>query len=663
MTIARACIVVGLLSVALLAFGCGGEDASQAPPQAEVEQPSERLEQALGEAADEAAEQQEPSETAGSVGRSAGVEGGQRESEAERPSSTAAQSEDDAEPDHSSPEAPSSTVEGAIDLRAGVPAAAHVSDCISDDIVAEAERVAARDQSGQAEKAEASESTELDDDEWDQRLELIDAASEAMDGWFADLETLTLEAAWGALWDGTCLRLASRVGIQVNPLASWSVGDFSYRFEQIAGLPLGDTEQPVLMQQLHTRDGAYSTVTGLGGWTGPLWYWPLDYDSMIHQFFGIRPSLLGPLERDQVELDCAAYDGGAIVEDRFEGEAVWVVTCPTSPDSMMPFSGGYLEDELVLTVAEVTISQASGAPLLTEHRRAHRNRDGVLNWVSIRIALTGWDEPIAFPTPKPHVDVSQYAELIERLRTDAATPERLLLLLERRLATQHDMPWGSEISLRVDGGNAAEEPWVRVTRTPYALNRTVSFAEKVNGGYVWNTRNRLHWNDDGFWISEREVDGEPVWTRSTPAAHGFGDTSLDEVLAERALIDLDLFRELLHHAEIEGRSPSVEHADVSGRTYYEVRVESDVLGPRDPLFGRIAALLEAALHESGYDDVAVLRVETFDLGIWLPIRDLEELRLSGGGAFQTARGSIDLRISVGFKLSPFFLTDSGPGRN
>ncbi len=512
------------------------------------------------------------------------------------------------------------------------------------------------------EEAQAADSTELDD-EGDERLELIGAASEAMDAWFADLETLTLEAGWAALWDGTCLRLASRVGIQLKPLASWSVGDFSYRFELLAGLPLPDTEQPVLMQQLHTRDGAYSTVTGLGGWTGPLWYWPLDYDSMIHQFFGIRPSLLGPLDREQVELDCATYDGGAIVEDQYEGEAVWVVTCPTSPDSMMPFSGGYLDDEFVMTVAEVTISQVSGAPLLTEHRRAHRNRDGALNWASIRIALTGWDEPIAFPTPRPRVEVDQYAELIERLRTDAATPQRLLVLAERGLATQHDMPWVSEVSLRVDGGNTDEEPWVRVTRTPDALNRTVSFAERVNGGYVWNQRDRLHWNRDGLWVSEREVEGEPVWTRSTPAAHGFGHTSLDAVLAEPALIDLGLFRELIRHAEMGGRSPNVDHADLSGRTYYEVWVDSDVLVPGDPLFDRIAALFEAAMAKSGYDDMTVLRVERFDLRIWLPARDMEEMRLSGGGAFQTDGGSFELWISVGFDPSLIFLAGSGPSNN
>ena len=89
-------------------------------------------------------------------------------------------------------------------------------------------------------------------------------------------------------------------------------------------------------------------------------------------------------------------------------------------------------------------------------------------------------------------------------------------------------------------------------------------------------------------------------------------------------------------------------------------VDSGVLVPGDQLFDRIAALLEAALAKSGYDDLAVLRVETFGMRIWLPVWDLDELRLVGGGAFQTDGGNFELWISVGFDPSLPFLAVSGP---
>ncbi len=634
--------VVGLLALALLVIGCDGEEAG--PAQADTKQEQVAASEAAQEAGEEAAEAHGPSiparESANESGRS--EEAG--EADRERPSEQVEAQSDDA------PSVPG-----------GAPIVVQARACDAHPLAAEAERASAVALAVQADDAGGEgESEVIVVDE--EQLELIEAATEAMAGWFSRLETLTLEASLVADWNGSCTQLALDTTVRIDPLASLSVGDYSPWFQLETGLPLAESDETVQMQDYLYDGRVYSTVTGLDGWGASRWHYPLDYDDgAIHQWFAVEPSEFASYARDGDELHCATYEGGGIAEDEYEGEAVWIVTCHYVIETLLPFDGDTPDsyDEALLQVVRITISQNSGAPLVSEYDAASGNRDGGTNWASRKIVLTSWNEPVDLPRPEPLLGGDEFEQLVEQFRVRAAAPERLLSLVEGQLATQHDMPWASEISLRLDGGNVEEEPWVRVTRTPDTFNRTFSFAEEANGGYRWDERNRLHWNGDGFWISEQEVDGEPVWTESTPAAHGFGHTSLDELLAERALIDLDLFRKLIDHAEMRGSGPSVDHADVSGRTYYEVWVDSGVLLPGDPLFDRIAALLEAALAKSGYEDQAVLRVESFGMRIWVAVRDLHESTLAGGGAFQTDGGSFGLWISVGF--DPSLFVPGGPG--
>ena len=251
------------------------------------------------------------------------------------------------------------------------------------------------------------------------KLVLVEAANEAMEGWVSQLETLTLEARSNSGRGDRCTEFAVNVAIQLDPLTAWAVGDFAPLFSRLTGLPLAESDQPILMQEYSLNERASSTVTGLDGWVGPLWHWAHDFEGIIHQYFGIRPSFFALLGRIQRDLKCATYEGGTIVEDRYEGEAVWVVTCPTDVDSVMPFVGGYFNDDYALTTARVTISQANGAPLLSEYRRAVRYDDGSIGKGSTRIVLTSWNEPIDFPTPEPYVEYTEYEQLLERLRVQA----------------------------------------------------------------------------------------------------------------------------------------------------------------------------------------------------------------------------------------------------
>ncbi|MCY3733252.1 MAG: hypothetical protein OXG42_03130, partial [Chloroflexi bacterium] len=438
------------------------------------------------------------------------------------------------------------------------------------------------------------------------------AANEAMDGWISQLETLTLEASVAGGRDDGCSALAVSVAIQLDPLTAWAVGDFSGWFEMFTGFSLAESEQPVFLQQYSLNEKAYSTVTGLDGWTGPLWHWPLDYEGMIHQYFGIRPSFFAYLGRNRDEFECATYEGGAVAEERYEGEAVWIVTCKTDVDSVMPFLGGYFNDDYELTTAQVTISQASGAPLLTEYRRVYRDSDGNVSWSSNRVVLTSWNEPIDFPTPEPFVEYAEYEDLIERLKASAARPEQVIDLAQRWLDGQDRIESTVELRLEIDGAEHESHSTMRESRSLGAFERTWIVEEQLSpSSSTWKPARRLFWNRDGFWVSDADVDGEPVWTASTPTANGFGNMTVDELLAERAWIDLALFRDLLDLSETTVVTPG------DGRMEYDVQLEIGVMQPGDTHFDRVAALIKSALSELEYGDVAVLRIDSFVFGVWL----------------------------------------------
>ena len=433
-----------------------------------------------------------------------------------------------------------------------------------------------------------------------------------MEGWASQLETLTLEARSSSGRGDRCTEFAVNVAIQLDPLSAWAVGDFAPLFSRLTGLPLAESDQPILMQEYSLNERASSTVTGLDGWVGPLWHWAHDFEGIIHQYFGIRPSFFALLGRIQRDLKCATYEGGTIVEDRYEGEAVWVVTCPTDVDSVMPFVGGYFNDDYALTTARVTISQANGAPLLSEYRRAVRYDDGSIGKGSTRIVLTSWNEPIDFPTPEPYVEYTEYEQLLERLRVSAATPERVIDLAERWLEGQDRIESTVKLRLEIDGAEHESHSTMRESRSLGAFERTWMVEEQLSSNSsAWKPGRRLFWNRDEFWVSEADVDGAPVWTSSTPTANGFGEMTVDELLAERPWIDLQLFRDLLELSESATVTPG------NGWLEFQVQLTVGGIEPEDEHFDRVVALLMPALSELEYGDLAVRRIDSFVIDVLL----------------------------------------------
>ncbi|MYB23471.1 MAG: hypothetical protein F4066_05595 [Chloroflexi bacterium] len=477
-------------------------------------------------------------------------------------------------------------------------------------------------------------------EDWEERLVLLAPAQEAMKGWFSRLETLTLEARLVADWEGRCIELAVSSTIRLDPLVALSVGDYSPWFELETGLPLAESDHGVVMQDYLYEGRVYSTLTGLDGWGGSRWHYPLDYDDgAIQQWFGVEPSELASYGGDGDELNCVLADSGEIAEDRHEGEDVWVVTCASTIESLLPFEGDIPDsyDEALSRVLRIVISRESGAPLVSEYYVASRGRESRRNWTSRRIALTSWNEPIELPPPEPLLEGGEFGELLQQFRDRAAAPERLLDLAKRWKAERKGQSWTLEIQLESDASDGEHRTRLRESRSAEAMERTLMEREPDgDGGHVWTTGTRLLWNRDGFQVSEADVDGEPAWRSSMPDEHGFGSTTLEALLAERDWLDLDLFSDLLKLSEPEVTLPD------DGETDYLVMVDSGALGPSDANFDQIASMIGRAYSELRIGDIEVLRIESFGMSIRLDAGRRQLTSHGAGGVVATDTGTFGL---------------------
>lgn len=512
-------------------------------------------------------------------------------------------------------------------------------DCGVPGLAAEAERAAAEASSAQADESQAHEVREFSVD--DERYALFEAASEAMADWYSRLETLTLEARSVGGWNGNCSELALDTTVQVDPLASLSVGDYSPWFRLETGLPLAKSDEAVQMQEYLYDGRVYGTVTGLEGWGASRWHWSHDYDDgALQQWLGVRPSSFASYDLLRDELLCGLVEGGAIVEDEYEGEAVWVVTCEYETVSLLPFDGDFRDsyDEALLREVQITISQESGAPLVSEYDVAFTNRDGEIGWTLRRIVLTSWNEPVELLRPEPLLEGDEFGRLVEEFRERASAPERLLELAQRWKDEQEEHAW--TLQIRLETRDTDPEDWWQVseTRSPESIERTAYAADQITdgGGFVHRPGLRLLWNRDGFQVSEADEDGEPVWKPSPPAEHGFGDAPLEEVLAGRVWADLDLFNDLLKLSELEASLPD------DGRRDYWLDIGSGVQEPGDPHFKELAALIERAHSGLRIGDIEILRIDSFDMWIRLEAGRQRIEEIGVGAVFETDSGMFTL---------------------
>lgn len=616
--------VVVLPALALCLFGCDGEEPAPAA-QADLE----RVEQEESTASSATA-RDAPEQSASEMEQSEAVDEPQPLGQQGASQETAQETPEEGQPEPSG------------DFSAAV---AKAPECVAHPLAEEAARLAELGAPSPDEHQEEPADEEIGSAvDRESRVELLAAARESMAGWYSRLETLTLEASLIADWEWRCINLAVSSTIRLDPLAALSVGDYGGWFELRTGLPLAESDQAALMQDYLYEGRVYSTVTGAGGWGGSRWHYPLDYDDgAIHQWLAVEPSELASYGRGGDELDCVLAEGGRIAEDRYEGEAVWVVTCPSAIGSLMPFEGypPDSDDGVLSQVVRITISKDSGAPLVSEFQAVARERDGRYGWVSRRVALTGWNKAVELPRPEPLLEGGEVEELFQQFRARAAAPERLLILAQRWKAEQEDIPWTLQIHLETEATADKHRTRLSDVRSADTLERTF-FSWEPRGDRVFSIRpgSRLRWNREGFQASDADVDGEPAWRPSTPYEHGFGDTTLETLLAERDWVDLGLFSDLLELGESDVTPPD------DGRTNYVLWAMSGVMEPGDPRFERFASLIERGFSELRIGDVEVDRIDFFSMAIRL---DAGRRQVTSHGVYSevvTDFGAFSLRFLV-----------------
>ncbi len=345
---------------------------------------------------------------------------------------------------------------------------------------------------------------------------------------------------------------------------------------------------------------------------------------------------------------------GTIVEQQHEGEPVWIIECRIDYEQLDPNFGELLTDlglpgsgdDVLSMNLHMTLSQTSGAPLLTEWRAvlapgwygngngADDDQDAEL-YAASHTRLLSWNEPLEFPDPQ--------ALLIESADRDSptATPVTAKALLE------HVTAWLKRIdALQVELGVVAdvdgEERWARFnsqfSRSQGIFEDQIRISELVDNY-------RLLWNRDGLWISDQSSRRQPVWTPSSPAQEGFTARTVDEFLAAPYLIDLSSLAPLLPLA-------SVSEQTEDDLPVHVLVIETGGLDPDHQMFEAVAAVLIQQGAGSLLDSVEFEFIDQFFTKLELYPGSRGAVFQETSAAFQTDTGPVSLRALTRFLGNP-----------
>ena len=433
---------------------------------------------------------------------------------------------------------------------------------------------------------------------------VLAAALAAAQSWSEQLERMTVAATISLPLLGTSLDFSTQIAFQAEPLLVLTTMDLGALMSSFGAEDLAD--EPLVMQILMSEDGAYASTPPLEGW--------IDLANEIDPTLGDLSNLLGfnpetladPAGFEQI-VQCVDAVGGSVAEGEHNGEAVWEIDCEIDLEQLEQAVEQLELSQLGLGLTDIrgirlrqVISQASGAPLVTETTvLIDADSMGLVGSDDVEIStvaeLTSWNEPIAFPTPEPLIEGNLNDLLapdgLEPLNGDSASssgsdpgpaafssPPTADDLLDRAgvwLLTVDDLEAEITQQLTVNRGETQNvETRIAASRSRGAFETSVSLGEMAQFGLLW-TR-------DGLWTSE--VRGrELIWTPTSPASLGFSQSSVDELLAEPALLEIPHYRLLASNAGvsrlIEGDNPPLYE--------FEVETGGDVAGNE---------LLEAALE-------------------------------------------------------------------
>ena len=460
------------------------------------------------------------------------------------------------------------------------------------------------------------------------------AASAALKAWSENLESLVLEVTVDFNLGVFAFEGVSRIAAQLNPYTVWATIDASSLFDQAliaADEEANDAAEPLVMHLLISDETAFISMPQVDGW--------IDLTGEFEEVMGGLTTLLGGDPQDFADpasfgqaFGCLKTLGGSVSSASHEGEAVWVIDCVIDVEALDQATASLLSEQgieipdsgLESMDLRLTISQASGAPLMMETTAKVSDAFGLSEedsdqdapeqfYVSSVTRLISWNEKIEFPTPEPLIDGSFFDAFGASPPTNGASSgsdqgssseppellstEELLGIASEWVAAADELNMQFVAQAVIDGEARLASTIVRGSRTQGAFETLVNIDDASTF--------RLLWNRDGIWISDSEVDGQPVWAPSNPALLGFAGLTVDEFLANPDRLNLEPLKGLLGLSwltrTIEGNRPPV----------YELVIETGFLTPEDPHFEAIVAILNAETAELLAESVIVESIDHY----------------------------------------------------
>ncbi len=515
------------------------------------------------------------------------------------------------------------------------------------------------DEPTQAQSEPAAEAEDVDP--------LFAAARSAFEAWAADLDSWEMAIDVDLNLGGLSAQVVTTVAVQLEPYMALATIDASSLFE-VAGELAGDAEaeldEPLLMRVLIEENAAYLSMPEMDGWIDLSDQFDEALDS-LSALLGANPTELA--DRDQLgqTFGCVDVVGGTTAEGQHAGEPVWLVECTVDVDTLDESAAQQLQEwgidaragEIDSMQLRLTISQASGAPLLVETEARLQDAFGLSGddsddaneesafYVSTVANLLSWNEPIEFPAPEPLIDGS-FLEPLGDFDDDSGSedyssgdeppellsPEQLLDLAASWVDSADDLHVQFVAQAAIDGEARLASTIVRSSRVVGAFETTVN----IDGASTF----RLLWNRDGIWTSDVEEDGQPIWTPSSPSLLGFSEATVDEFLYRPDRFNLEPLKLLLDISWVTRTTGG------GGPTVYELVIESGPLTADDDLFAQVAGILKADMAELLAESVTITSIEYYSTVLTLVGSDGELTNQQTTAEFQTSAGPVELAASL-----------------
>ncbi|MYA00996.1 MAG: hypothetical protein F4038_12085 [Chloroflexi bacterium] len=515
------------------------------------------------------------------------------------------------------------------------------------------------DEPTQAQSEPAAEAEDVDP--------LFAAARSAFEAWAADLDSWEMAIDVDLNLGGFSAQVVTTVAVQLEPYMALATIDASSLFE-VAGELAGDAEaeldEPLLMRVLIEENAAYLSMPEMDGWIDLSDQFDEALDS-LSALLGANPTELA--DRDQLgqTFGCVDVVGGSTTEGQHAGEPVWLVECTVDVETLDESAAQQLQEwgidarasEIDSMQLRLTISQASGAPLLVETEARLQDAFGLSGddsddaneepafYVSTVANLLSWNEPIEFPAPEPLID-GAFLEPLGDFDDDSGSedyssgdeppellsPDQLLDLAASWVDSADDLHVQFVAQAGIDGEARLASTIVRSSRVVGAFETTVN----IDGASTF----RLLWNRDGIWTSDVEEDGQPIWTPSSPSLLGFSEATVDEFLYRPDRFNLEPLKLLLDI------SWATRTTGGGGPTVYELVIESGPLTADDDLFAQVAGILKADMAELLAESVTITSIEYYSTVLTLVGSDGELTNQQTTAEFQTSAGPVELAASL-----------------